>query len=45
MMVLVLDRKKRFDYEHEHYFIEHEHDRSQKDMGISTDVETPVNRG
>ena len=31
--VLVLGREKRFDYDHEHHFIEHEHDGRRKDMG------------
>ncbi len=33
MTVLVLDCNYRLDYEHEHHFIEHEHDGSQKDVG------------
>jgi hypothetical protein len=31
--VLVLDRKNRFDQEHEHHFIEHEHERKRTDVG------------
>ncbi len=30
---LVLDSKKRFDYEHEHHFIEHENDGVRKEVG------------
>ena len=33
VLVLVFDCNQRFDYEHEHHFIEHEHDGSQKDVG------------
>ncbi len=33
VVVLVLDCIYRIDYEHEHHFIEHEHDGSQKDVG------------